>query len=80
MRLRAIFCCVWFSLMPWQVYEASCHYCGMTYYQHLKLNLDSLLTWVTFRETQEDIMFEKETNTSWSSLKLINWGLVKKEV
>lgn len=44
-RLRAMFNCLWFGILPYWVYEPNCHYnneqdyCQDTYFSHLKLNL-----------------------------------------
>lgn len=76
MRLRAIFCCLYFGLVPWSIYEKTKHYCG-TYWGHLKLNLEQSTVWLLYKETEEDIAFEKEVNASWSSvLKNLLGGLL----
>lgn len=38
-RPRAILCCFWFGLLPWQFYETQCHYAGISYRPHLWMNL-----------------------------------------
>lgn len=65
-RLRAIWCCIWFGLVPWPVYERKCHYSGMTYIQHLMLNVEFVAIWITGKELHSDWEFEKKTNPSWS--------------
>ncbi len=62
MRLRAIACALFYGIAPWQVYEKTCHYEGMSYWAHLRMNLGVAWRWLTGRETQEDIEFEVETN------------------
>ena len=57
MRIRAIFCCIYFSLVPWWIYEKKKHY-RRTYWRHIKLNFGDAKTWLLRRETQEDIDFE----------------------
>lgn len=60
-RPRAIFCSLWFGLMPWWVYEGRPHYdCG--YLAHLRLNLRYAWTWATWRETLEEEAFERRVN------------------
>ena len=66
-RTRAIFCCIWFGTMPWQLYESEKHY-EYDYYSHLKLNLGSAWMWLTSRKIdKEELEFEHEVNPSWSS-------------
>ena len=65
MRLRAIWSCLFFGLMPWQLYERTCHYKGMSYTMHLTYNLRYALDWVCFRETDAEREFEKEVNPTW---------------
>lgn len=74
MRLRAIFCCLYFGVVPSFVYEPKCHHNG-TYLTHLKLNLEMVLIWLFFQETQEDVEFESQVNQSWSFVlgKLFRW-------
>ena len=74
MRLRAIFCCLYFGFMPWQVYEPTRHYDG-GYLRHMWLNIKQVFIWLTFRETSDDIDFEREVNASWSFIlgKLFRW-------
>lgn len=68
-RIRALVAAAWFGIMPWQIYESSCHFPEMTYWQHLKLNAETVLMLLLFKETEEDIAFERNTNHSWR----INW-------
>ena len=67
MRIRAIFCCFYFSLMPWWIYEKKKHY-DTHYLKHIKLNLSQIKVWLLKQETQEDIDFERETNTNWKKV------------
>lgn len=62
MRLRAICCALSYGLRPWWLYERSSHYAPLTYGQHLRMNLGVIWRWATFRETAEDIAFEREVN------------------
>lgn len=65
-RARAIFCCIWFGTMPWQVYELEKHY-EYDYYSHLKLNWFSAWNWMTSQNIDTDeLKFEQEVNPSWS--------------
>jgi hypothetical protein len=65
MRFRAIVLCLFYGIMPWQVYETTCHYKGMSYAKHLTMNLRYALDWAFFRETEDDIAFEKKINPTW---------------
>ena len=45
-RLKAIFNCLWFGILPSYIYEKECHYKkhgdgenAFTYFDHLKLNM-----------------------------------------
>lgn len=69
LRLRAIFCCLYFGIMYWRVYERECHYAPGNYWGHLLLNVGHAWTWIAHpdRIEQEDIDFEKEVNPSWPS-------------
>jgi hypothetical protein len=62
MRARAIWCCLWFGIRPWWMYEDECHYAPMSYGEHLRMNLASAGRWLTFRETTGDIEFEEAVN------------------
>lgn len=64
MRLGAIWCCLWFGLRPWWLYEDECHYSPMSYREHLKLNLSYAWIWLRFRETEGDRAFEREVNAA----------------
>ena len=67
MRIRAIFCCIYFSIVPWWIYEKKKHY-GTNYLKHMKLNLTQIKVWLLKQETQEDIEFEKEVNPTWEKV------------
>ncbi len=62
MRLRAITAALWYGVLPWQVYEAECHYEPMGYWRHLLLNLRVVGTWMLRLETDEDRLFEQTLN------------------
>lgn len=67
-RARAIFCCIWFGTMPWQLYESEKHY-EYDYYSHLKLNWGTAWTWLTSRKIdKEEFEFEQEVNPNWQSV------------
>jgi hypothetical protein len=68
MRLRAIVSCLYFGIMPWQLYESSCHYKGTGYWRHLCLNLVQSCIWLAGYEEKDDIDFEAEVNPSWGKL------------
>ena len=67
-RLRAVWCCMWFGLMPWQLYERQCHYVGLSYIQHVMLNVELAVIWLTGKELSSDWEFENKTNPSWSKV------------
>ena len=67
MKLRAIFCCTYFSIAPWWIYEKKKHY-ERTYWKHLKLNWEQAMIWLTGKETEDDIEFEKEINPDWMTV------------
>jgi len=60
-RLRAIFYCLKFGLLPWWAYEKARHY-ECSYWQHLLINAEYAWVWLTFREDASDRAFEAETN------------------
>jgi hypothetical protein len=68
MRLRAIFCSLWFGILPWKFYEDSCHYEGGSYIGHLRLNLETAVMWATWREPEDWHQFESEVNPTWGSV------------
>jgi hypothetical protein len=64
-RIRAIFCCIWFGTMPWQLYENEKHY-EYDYWSHLKLNWRMLWVWLTsWKLDAEELEFEHEVNSTW---------------
>tara|TARA_X000000950_G_C13836300_1_gene628335 strand:- start:956 stop:1231 length:276 start_codon:yes stop_codon:yes gene_type:complete len=67
-RIRAIFCCIWFGTMPWQLYEHKKHY-GYDYLSHLKLNWKMVLVWLTsLKIDAEELEFEQKANPDWNSV------------
>lgn len=64
MRLRAIWCCLWFGILPWQLYQGESHY-RRGYARHLYLNLATVLHWALWIEPAERHDFEREVNPSW---------------
>jgi hypothetical protein len=63
-RINAIACALWYSILPWGLYEKECHYKEMSYWRHLTLNLQYAWRWLTFSETADDIAFEEKANGS----------------
>ena len=64
-RARAIFCCIWFGTMPWQLYESTKHY-ECDYWSHLKLNWRMVWVWLTSRKLDvEELKFEQDVNSTW---------------
>jgi hypothetical protein len=65
---------LYFGILPWQVYEPKKHY-RRSYWLHLWLNIQQVTIWLTFRETESDVEFEKEVNTDWPFVlgKLFRW-------
>jgi len=65
LRIRAIFCCIWFGTIPWQLYESEKHY-TYDYFTHLKLNWGMVLFWITnWKIDDEELVFEKKVNPTW---------------
>lgn len=64
-RLRAIGYCLWFGLLPWQVYEDTCHYEGMTYKGHALMNVKIMLRWLTPKPPDHYWKFEREVNNNY---------------
>lgn len=65
MRLKAMWCCIWFGTLPCRVYEKTCHY-RRGYWRHLKLNWGTVWMWLTYRKVRKSFVdFENETNSSW---------------
>jgi hypothetical protein len=60
-RSRALLCCLWFGLIPWQIYERKRHYDG-GYLGHLWLNIGYAFRWMTCREGAIDVLFEWRVN------------------
>lgn len=61
MRFRAIYNALKHAILPWWMYEQSCHYdCG--YWHHMWINIIYALRWLTFQEDQSDIEFETQHN------------------
>ena len=64
-RARAIFCCIWFGTMPWQLYEHEKHY-EHNYWSHVKLNWSMIWTWFThIKINAEELAFEQKVNPNW---------------
>lgn len=68
MRIKAVFCCLYFGLLPSWVYETRCHYSsaaisgGMTYWEHLKINLRRARLWAWGLPDQHEVDFELRVN------------------
>lgn len=52
LRLKALFDCLWFGLLPYWVYESKCHYEGTSYFEHMMINVRVARKWLTFSETE----------------------------
>ncbi len=63
-RIRAICCCLFYGLSPWQLYEEECHYRPWGYWRHLRENLAYGVRWLLFVETDEDREFESSVNAN----------------
>jgi hypothetical protein len=63
-RIKAIYYCLKYGLLPYWLYEKECHYKGTSYLQHLLINIKYACVWITFNETEEDIEFEKAFNNN----------------
>ena len=53
--------------MPWWVYEKKKHY-TRSYWRHLKLNLETAVLWLLFKEKSSWVDFEKEVNPTWKKV------------
>ena len=68
-RLKAIFNCLWFGILPSWVYEKECHYkYSQTYFNHLKYNLTLAKDLILSRENPAYHSFHK---TKWK--KYFRW-------
>lgn len=61
MRSKAIYNAIKHGLLPYWMYETEKHY-DCSYWQHLFINVRYAFRWITFRELELDIEFEKEIN------------------
>ncbi len=61
-RPLAIFYCLFYGILPWFLYEKECHYKGMSYLEHLIMNLDVIRDWLYGNPTIADIKFEIKIN------------------
>lgn len=77
MRLRAIFCSLWFGILPYRCYEDKCHYAGTTYGRHLTLNLETAAYWLLFQEPEDWREFERQINPSWRAVWKDMWRKVR---
>jgi hypothetical protein len=65
MRLKGIWCCLWFGTMPWRLYEKKKHY-RRGYWKHLKLNWATVWMWLVKRNVGKNFVeFENQINPSW---------------
>lgn len=60
-RIRAICKAIYHGVLPYRCYEKVKHY-DCSYLQHLLINLKYAWRWVTFKEDESDIAFEKQIN------------------
>jgi len=67
MRVRAVFCCLYFGVVPSWFYELTPHH-SMSYLTHLRLNLGMIFIWVRGQDEDEDWEFESRVNPSWSGI------------
>ncbi len=66
-RVRAIWSCLYFGLLPWQFYEPRCHY-RRGYFRHAWLNIEQAWKWITGRGLGwGDLRFERKVNPTWKS-------------
>ncbi len=61
MRIKAIYYAIKYGLLPWRMYEKEKHY-STGYWQHLVVNIKYAWRWLSFREDESDIQFEKDIN------------------
>ncbi len=66
-RAKAIFDCLYFGFVPSVVYEKECHYKGISYVDHLLMNLRSIPAWIDTESAdsanEEDVAFVLQTDT-----------------
>ena len=66
-RAKAIFDCLYFGFVPSVVYEKDCHYKGISYKDHLLMNLRYIPAWINtetaYSANEEDVRFVLNTNT-----------------
>lgn len=62
-RLHAIWCCIYYGVLPWWLYEDEPHFAPMGYWSHLWMNIETAYRWMTWRENDEDIRFELDVNS-----------------
>jgi hypothetical protein len=62
-RRHAILCCLFYSLLPYWMYESQKHY-RCSYWQHLRINLEYAWRWIKWDVDEVDYQFEKQYN-SW---------------
>jgi hypothetical protein len=70
MRRRAVFCCLYFGILPWWIYERTCHYGprddgsrGLGYLRHLTINLRRAVLWACGSPSDHEVDFELRVNT-----------------
>ena len=69
LRARAVFCCLYFGILPWWIYEQVSHYGpdgggdrGMGYWRHLGLNLRRAWLWAVGSPSEHEVDFELRVN------------------
>lgn len=80
MKFRAIFCCIYFGVMPWWIYERNRPHYDCSYIEHLKMNLIQAWIWIANLYEFADIRFEKTTNPDWKVVfqKMFRWTKYRK--
>lgn len=63
MRKKAIYKALYHGILPYWCYEDVKHY-DCSYWQHFIINLKYAWRWVTFKEDESDVEFERHTNGS----------------
>jgi hypothetical protein len=63
-RARAIYCCLFFGLLPWWAYERHRHY-DCSWWYHLRINACLAWRWLSFQEDDEDRAFETKFNPTY---------------
>lgn len=63
-RIKAIWYCLKFGILPYWMYEKKKHY-ECNYFEHLMINIKMACRWALFKEDETDIEFERKVNKNY---------------